>query len=260
MEAELTNKEVSLLVVNEREDNLVVADSEESPSLLQQDKVTRLASPREIWDIDEDAPSNALSTVTPAREMPCRRLQSVADDGNRSPSLLDAFAKPRSVSDPCTSDAVKEMYPSCPPASDVIIRDNDLPRKQVQRDNGKLSLLRKHCASPAEPAEVFMVQPTSRAKRKKQTKLSDRYFISVNRSMVPATRSSSTSRKRNCLRLVWMTRCCQRRVSALTWTRHLLNLNFCETSRCQLWPTLCTLQVLCKMVTLPLKSKRFGQG
>ncbi|KAH8026789.1 hypothetical protein HPB51_024508 [Rhipicephalus microplus] len=73
MEAELTNKEVSLLVVNEREDNLVVADSEESPSLLQQDKVTRLASPREIWDIDEDAPSNALSTVTPAREMPCRR-------------------------------------------------------------------------------------------------------------------------------------------------------------------------------------------
>ncbi|KAL3257908.1 hypothetical protein MRX96_046439 [Rhipicephalus microplus] len=196
MEAELTNKEVSLLVVNEREDNLVVADSEESPSLLQQDKVTRLASPREIWDIDEDAPSNALSTVTPAREMPCRRLQSVADDGDRSPSLLDAFAKPRSVSDPCASDAVKEMYPSSPPASDVIIRDNDLPRKQVQRDNGKLSLLRKHCASPAEPAEVFMVQPTSRAKRKKQTKLSDRYFISVNRSMVPATRSSSTSRKK----------------------------------------------------------------
>ncbi|KAL1413978.1 hypothetical protein MTO96_030871 [Rhipicephalus appendiculatus] len=181
MDAELTDSEASFL-----------------------DRVARPASPRETWDIDEVPPSNALSTTTPARpvlEIPCRRLQSAEDNGDKSPSLLDAFAAPRTVSDPCASDAVKEVHPSSPPASDVTVcdvtvGDSDLPRKQVQRDNGKLSLLRKRCASPTEPAEVFMVQPTSRAKRKKQTKLSDRYFLSVNRSTVPATRSSSMSVKK----------------------------------------------------------------
>ncbi|XP_037508127.1 uncharacterized protein LOC119383925 isoform X2 [Rhipicephalus sanguineus] len=204
MDAELTDSEASMLVIDEREDKLTDADSEGSPSLLQQDRVARPASPHGKWDIDEVPPSNAVSTVTPARplsEMPCRRLQAAADDGDKSPSLLDTFAAPKSVSDPFASYAVKEVHPSSPPVSDVtacdvtVCDDVSLP-KPVQPGGGKLSLLRKRCASPTEPDEVFMVQPTSRAKRKKQTKLSDRYFLSVNRSTVPATRSSSISVKK----------------------------------------------------------------
>ncbi|KAH6935652.1 hypothetical protein HPB50_007455 [Hyalomma asiaticum] len=202
--ADQTDSESAELLIDGQEDRVTDAESEGSPSLLEPDRVANLASPCKTWDRDEVPPSNTASIVTPARllsEVPRRQLVSAEDDGDKSPSLLDTFAVPRSIPLPTAKDAVKEADPLSPHASDVTVcdvtmRDDDPCPKSAQPGGGKLSLLRKRRASPTEPVDVSMAPPLSREKRKKQTKLSDRYFLSVNRTTVPATRSSSIFRRK----------------------------------------------------------------
>ncbi|XP_065281217.1 uncharacterized protein [Dermacentor albipictus] len=198
--AEAPESESSLLGIDEQEDRITDAESEGSPSLLQQDKVAHPVPPRETWDDDEVPPTSVASGTTPAQslsEVSCHKILNVMDDGDKSPSLLDVFAAPKSTAAPVTSEvAVKVVGSSGLPATEVTVCDDDLDPKSVLPSGSKLSLLRKRRASPTEAADVSIVQPPSRAKRKKQTKLSDRYFLSINRTTVPATRSSSRSTKK----------------------------------------------------------------
>nr|XP_054926697.1 uncharacterized protein LOC126530681 isoform X2 [Dermacentor andersoni] len=197
--AEAPESESSLLGIDEQEDRITDAESEGSPSLLQQDKGARPVPPRETWDDDEVPPTSVVSGTTPAQslsEVSCHKTLNVMDDRAKSPSLLDVFAAPKSTVAPVTSEAVKVVGSSSLPATEVTVCDDDLVPKSVLPSGSKLSLLRKRRASPTEAADVSLVQPPSRAKRKKQTKLSDGYFLSINRTTVPATRSSSRSIKK----------------------------------------------------------------
>lgn len=193
------SKSSVLVVIDEQEDGITDAESEGSPSLLQQDKVARPAPPCESWDDDVVSPTSVVSGTTSARSLskvPGHQMLCVMDDGDKSPSLLDMFVAPKGTAAPVTSEAVKVAGPSSLPATEVTVSDDDLDPKSAQPSGSKLSLLRKRRASPTEAADVSMVRPPSRAKRKKQTKLSDRYFLSINRTTVPATRSSSRSTKK----------------------------------------------------------------
>ncbi|XP_077517147.1 uncharacterized protein LOC144127986 isoform X2 [Amblyomma americanum] len=177
------------------DDEAIDLVSQESPSLLQRDILAHPV-PCESRVGGKAPPANAALSATPQRSAnvePHRQLFPAVDD--KSPSLLDFFAVPKCV--PVPKGDVEPLCFRKPAVNEMTVCDEESGTKvQPQPSTGKLSLLRKRSMPAGELASKSTAQPQSTAKCKKQSRLSDRYFLSVNRTTVPATRSSRSRTKK----------------------------------------------------------------